>query len=73
MFFFQHIGHIRNLAMEKVAATVQFPCRFAMHGCSESLFPPQKTEHETTCDFRSVELESHSTLLNFLVLIVVTK
>merc|ERR1719334_422737 len=28
------LGNIRNLAMEKVASTVQFPCKYASSGCA---------------------------------------
>lgn len=28
------LGNIRNLAMEKVAETVTFPCRYNMNGCT---------------------------------------
>jgi len=42
----------RNLAMEKVASTVMFPCRYQSSGCSLSLLHTDKTDHEETCEFR---------------------
>jgi E3 ubiquitin-protein ligase SIAH1 len=45
-------GNIRNLAMEKVAATVLFPCRYSNNGCPQTLLHTDKGEHEETCEFR---------------------
>ena len=45
-------GNIRNLAMEKVASTVMFPCRYQSSGCGLSLLHTEKTDHEETCEFR---------------------
>ena len=45
-------GNIRNLAMEKVASTVMFPCRYQSSGCGLSLLHTDKTDHEETCEFR---------------------
>ena len=44
--------NIRNLALEKVAEQVSFPCRFT--GCSVLMMAGDKTKHELFCDFRSV-------------------
>ena len=45
-------GNIRNLAMEKVASTVMFPCRYQSSGCGASLLHTEKLDHEETCEFR---------------------
>jgi len=47
-------GNIRNLAMEKLASTVKFPCRYQSLGCGLSLLHTKKTDHEEDCDFRPV-------------------
>lgn len=46
------LGNIRNLAMEKVASTVMFPCRYVSSGCSSLLLHTHKAEHEETCECR---------------------
>ncbi|XP_060566537.1 E3 ubiquitin-protein ligase SIAH1A-like [Ruditapes philippinarum] len=46
------LGNIRNLAMEKVAATVNFPCKYANNGCQTTLLHSEKPEHEETCEYR---------------------
>ena len=46
------LGSIRNLAMEKVASTIMFPCRYNSGGCAVSLPFSEKTEHEESCEFR---------------------
>uniref|UniRef100_A0A8C2HJY8 E3 ubiquitin-protein ligase n=2 Tax=Cyprinus carpio TaxID=7962 RepID=A0A8C2HJY8_CYPCA len=43
---------IRNLAMEKVASTLPFPCKYASAGCLLSLHHSEKPEHEEVCEFR---------------------
>ncbi|KAM9451028.1 E3 ubiquitin-protein ligase Siah2 [Clarias gariepinus] len=43
---------IRNLAMEKVASTLPFPCKYASAGCMLSLHHSEKPEHEEVCEFR---------------------
>ncbi|GLG93644.1 Uncharacterized protein GBIM_00998 [Gryllus bimaculatus] len=45
-------GNIRNLAMEKVAGTVMFPCKYSTTGCNVSVLHTEKGEHEDTCEFR---------------------
>lgn len=45
-------GNIRNLAMEKVASTVLFPCKYSSGGCGMTLLHTEKVEHEETCEFR---------------------
>ena len=47
-------GNIRNLAMEKLASTVKFPCRYQSSGCGLSLLLTKKTDHEENCEFRPV-------------------
>ncbi|XP_050426973.1 E3 ubiquitin-protein ligase SIAH1A-like [Adelges cooleyi] len=44
------IGCIRNLAMEKVASTVMFPCKYSSSGCPVSLLHSEKIEHEELCE-----------------------
>lgn len=46
------IGNIRNLAMEKVANTVFFPCKYSLTGCTALLSHSDKPEHEEACEFR---------------------
>ncbi|CAG0885805.1 unnamed protein product [Cyprideis torosa] len=46
------LGNIRNLAMEKVASTVMFPCKYASNGCTGSLLHTEKPEHEESCEWR---------------------
>lgn len=46
------LGNIRNLAMEKVAETVTFPCRYNMNGCTAMMLHTEKPEHEDGCEYR---------------------
>ncbi|OWA50987.1 E3 ubiquitin-protein ligase Siah1 [Hypsibius exemplaris] len=46
------IGNIRNLAMEKVASTLSFPCRYSNHGCSVTMSHTLKLAHEENCELR---------------------
>ncbi|XP_032431518.1 E3 ubiquitin-protein ligase Siah2 [Xiphophorus hellerii] len=43
---------IRNLAMEKVASTLPFPCKYSGSGCLLVLHHSQKADHEELCEFR---------------------
>ncbi|XP_027970895.1 E3 ubiquitin-protein ligase SIAH1-like [Eumetopias jubatus] len=43
---------IRNLAMEKVANSVLFPCKYASCGCEITLPHAKKADHEELCEFR---------------------
>ncbi|XP_026213323.1 E3 ubiquitin-protein ligase Siah2 [Anabas testudineus] len=43
---------IRNLAMEKVASTLPFPCKYSSAGCLLSLYHSEKPDHEEVCEFR---------------------
>jgi len=52
--------NIRNLALEKVAEQVEFPCRFT--GCTALMTAGYKTEHEKLCDFRFVSNFTHMTV-----------
>lgn len=45
-------GNIRNLAMEKVATTILFPCKYLSSGCSLMLSNLEKLEHEEICEWR---------------------
>ena len=49
-FFF--IGNIRNLAMEKVASNVMFPCKYSTSGCTVTMMHIEKPDHEDACEFR---------------------
>lgn len=46
------LGNIRNLAMEKVASTVMFPCKYSNSGCPVTLLHTDKTDHEDICEYR---------------------
>ncbi|XP_076205378.1 E3 ubiquitin-protein ligase SIAH1 isoform X3 [Aptenodytes patagonicus] len=46
------LGSIRNLAMEKVANSVLFPCKYASSGCEITLPHTEKAEHEELCVIR---------------------
>ncbi|XP_053435089.1 E3 ubiquitin-protein ligase SIAH1-like [Nycticebus coucang] len=46
------LGSIRNLAMEKVANSLTFPCKYALSGCGLTLPPTEKADHEEHCEFR---------------------
>ncbi|XP_075394524.1 E3 ubiquitin-protein ligase Siah1-like [Tenrec ecaudatus] len=43
---------IRNLALEKLASFVQFPCKYAPWGCEKILAHTEKAEHQENCEFR---------------------
>ncbi|KAL3570553.1 hypothetical protein D5086_027802 [Populus alba] len=48
----QELGDIRCLALEKVAESLEFPCKFYNLGCPE-IFPYYcKLKHEAICNFR---------------------
>ncbi|KAF3581797.1 hypothetical protein DY000_02031976 [Brassica cretica] len=48
----QELGDIRCLALEKVAESLELPCKYMSLGCPE-IFPYySKLNHETVCDFR---------------------
>ncbi|CAL8069660.1 unnamed protein product [Calicophoron daubneyi] len=47
-----NLDNIRNLAMEKLAAGVMFPCRYSTSGCPETFHYTAKAEHEAVCEFR---------------------
>ena len=46
------LGSIRNLAMEEVANSVLFPCKYASSGCEITLTHTEKADHEEFCEFR---------------------
>ena len=46
------LGSIRNLAMERVAEDVFFPCKFRSCGCPQDFRFKKKKEHEDICEFR---------------------
>ena len=46
------LGNIRNRAMEQLASTISFPCRFKSNGCPEVRDYQTKTIHEENCEFR---------------------
>lgn len=43
------LGSIRNLAMERVANSVLFPCKYASSGCEITLPHTEKADHEELC------------------------
>ncbi|PKI40479.1 hypothetical protein CRG98_039115 [Punica granatum] len=48
----QELGDIRCLALEKVAESLELPCKYCSLGCPE-IFPYySKLKHETLCNFR---------------------
>ncbi|VDN97266.1 unnamed protein product [Rodentolepis nana] len=47
-----NLENIRNLAMEKLAATILFPCKYAVTGCTETFHYTAKAEHEAICEHR---------------------
>ncbi|KAH1255673.1 E3 ubiquitin-protein ligase SINAT3 [Glycine max] len=48
----QELGDIRCLALEKVAESLELPCKYYSLGCPE-IFPYySKLKHETVCNFR---------------------
>lgn len=48
----QELGDIRCLALEKVAESLELPCRYYSLGCPE-IFPYySKLKHESACNFR---------------------
>lgn len=46
------LGGVRNLAMEKVAETVQFPCKYVHSGCILRFLHKAKRAHEEMCEYR---------------------
>uniref|UniRef100_A0A7E4VRA0 E3 ubiquitin-protein ligase n=1 Tax=Panagrellus redivivus TaxID=6233 RepID=A0A7E4VRA0_PANRE len=44
------VPSIRNLAMERIASTLIFPCRY--NGCTQSFAAQEKVEHEEVCEHR---------------------
>ncbi|OIW04588.1 hypothetical protein TanjilG_18065 [Lupinus angustifolius] len=48
----QELGDIRCLALEKIAESLELPCRYSSLGCPE-IFPYySKLKHESICNFR---------------------
>jgi E3 ubiquitin-protein ligase SIAH1 len=48
----QELGDIRCLALEKVAESLELPCKYGFLGCTE-MFPYYgKLKHESQCNFR---------------------
>ncbi|KAL5969015.1 E3 ubiquitin-protein ligase sina, partial [Taenia solium] len=43
---------IHNLAMEKLAASILFACKYALTGCTETFPYAVKAEHESVCEHR---------------------
>lgn len=48
----QELGNIRCLALEKMAESLEFPCRHQSTGCTEMLPYYDKQKHEGLCRFR---------------------
>lgn len=47
-----NMTNIRNLAMEKVASKLIFPCKHTCFGCRQRLTYGEKRNHEEDCEFR---------------------
>ncbi|VDD83467.1 unnamed protein product [Mesocestoides corti] len=47
-----NLENIRNLAMEKLAASILFPCKYALTGCTKTFHYSAKAEHESVCEHR---------------------
>ncbi|XP_022867030.1 E3 ubiquitin-protein ligase SINAT5-like [Olea europaea var. sylvestris] len=48
----QELGDIRCLALEKVAESLELPCKYYFLGCSEIYPYYSKLKHEAVCNFR---------------------
>lgn len=48
----QELGEIRCLALEKVAESLELPCKYSSLGCSEISPYYSKVKHEALCNFR---------------------
>uniref|UniRef100_A0A1B0B0Y5 E3 ubiquitin-protein ligase n=1 Tax=Glossina palpalis gambiensis TaxID=67801 RepID=A0A1B0B0Y5_9MUSC len=46
------LANIRNLAMEKVACNVRFPCKYSGCGCPAAVLYTEKPQHEEICEYR---------------------
>ncbi|XP_032141738.1 E3 ubiquitin-protein ligase SIAH1-like [Sapajus apella] len=60
------LAFIRNLAMEKVANSVLFPCTYAFSGCHKTLPYNEKVDHEKVCKFRPYPCPCPGTLCKWL-------
>ncbi|KAF6767919.1 hypothetical protein AHF37_10226 [Paragonimus kellicotti] len=47
-----NLDNIRNLAMEKLASSVMFPCKYSTSGCPETFHYTSKGDHEAVCEYR---------------------
>lgn len=47
-----NLDNIRNLAMEKLASSVLFPCKYSTSGCPEAFHYTSKADHEVVCEYR---------------------
>ena len=65
--------NIRNLQMEKLASTVQFPCKYSTGGCNAHLLYKDKTEHEDTCVFKPYSCPCPGLVLFYFVNLYVYK
>ena len=48
------VPSIRNLAMERIAQTLMFPCKYVQSGCKLTFGAQEKVEHEEHCEHRFV-------------------
>uniref|UniRef100_A0A0K0E4I0 E3 ubiquitin-protein ligase n=1 Tax=Strongyloides stercoralis TaxID=6248 RepID=A0A0K0E4I0_STRER len=46
------VPNVRNLALEKIAATIYFPCKYNINGCDEAFSASEKLPHEEACEYR---------------------
>lgn len=49
----EQLDDIRNLALERIAEKVKFPCKFVTSGCTFMLSAADKLRHQAICRFRS--------------------
>ena len=45
----------RNLAVEKIAYLLKYPCRYSLSGCKQFFLLPQKDFHERNCQYLLVK------------------
>ena len=46
------LGNVRNLAMDRLAEDVMFPCKYSSNSCPRTMHYREKIEHEDQCDYR---------------------
>jgi E3 ubiquitin-protein ligase SIAH1 len=51
----QKFVNIRNVALEKMARNIEYPCIYWKSGCTEKVTLDLKTEHESTCAYNQYQ------------------